>query len=266
MLALLLPGALHAEERADAADAAVTISVSTTLLGSVVRAVAGPLVELNLLIPPRMCPGHFALTPQQAARIAASDVFLTHGFEPFMRAAGGRFSGVHHQVQVRGNTMVPVVHRELAVEIRDLLIARLPQHRARFEANAAAYAEAIQEAVRELRPGLALIDGLPVLSAAQNRELTEWMGVSVAASFPRDEALTPQGYRELLDRARAGGVRLVIDNLQSSGRLGHRLANALDVPLVVISNFPDSLDADAYPAALRAACSAVLEAAAGDAE
>ena len=239
-------------------EARPVVTVSTTLLGSAVAAIAGPDVEVNLLMPPDTCPGHFALSPRQALRTAESALFLTHGFEPFMRAVGARFTGVHRELKVDGNAMIPDVHQKLAREVHAVLADLLPERQPDLATRYDDYLATVKVLDRELRETLSALNGIPVLTALMNKDLVTWMGASVVEAFPRDEALTGSRYQDLLDRAKAGNVKLVIDNVQSSGRLGRRLADTLGVPLVLTSNFPASSSPDGYPEALRVAVADVM--------
>ncbi len=245
-LLLLLPGTVRGAEP-------LRVTVSTTLIEGVAAAVGGDRVVLVPVIPYAMCPGHFDLSPHKAAAIAASDLFLQHGFEAFARGltfAGGGPARV--VLKVPGNGMIPSVHRDLAGAVTDALCEAAPADTAVFRANAATYLAAVESAGEAVSPHRDRLDGTPVLVAAMVAPFVEWTGCRVSGVFPRDEALSARVFGELIRVGRHDGVRLVVENRQSMGRTGQRLAEALGVPLVVLSNFP-SLSGGGYPEALRAA-------------
>ncbi|MBC7324688.1 MAG: zinc ABC transporter substrate-binding protein, partial [Moorella sp. (in: Bacteria)] len=63
----------------------------------------------------------------------------------------------------------------------------------------------------------------------------------VAGTYGRPEELTPQRVRELVDKGRQEGAKLIIDNLQSGPDAGAGMAKELGIPRVTISNFPGGL-------------------------
>jgi len=236
------------------------VTVSTTLMAAAVRAVAGDRVNVNSLLPPRMCPGHFDLSARQAGAAESSALFLAHGFEPFLAALAGRMADRHAVLDVGGNAMVPSCHLVLVGRVKDALIPLLPAAAAELEANAAAYARRVQAASDALRPTLAPLAGRPVFAAVQNAEVLTWMGFDVVATFPRDEGASARTISRLLELGRTQHVVLVADNLQSAGKLGAQLADDLKCRFVMLSNFPEDGTPEGYLAALQDLCRRVAEA------
>lgn len=233
--------------------APLKLVVSTTLLEGIAVAVGGDRVVVTPVIPHAMCPGHFDLSPRMAETIASSDLFMQHGFEAFARGlvlADGDARRV--VLKVAGNGMVPDVHRQITAAVTDALCAARPEDAGFFRAHAATYTDCIaasEEALQPLRQSLA---GVPVLAAVMNAPFIAWMGCRVAGTFPRDEGISAKALAALVRDGRRDGVRLIADNQQSLGRTGRTLAAELDVPLIVLSNFP-APEAGGYPAALKQA-------------
>lgn len=251
---LLFDGTLHAEP--------LRVTVSTTLIEGIAAAVGGERVALVPVIPFAMCPGHYDLSPRKAAEIASSALFLQHGFEAFARGLTFADGGPRRVVlKVDGNGMIPSVHRELTTAVTEALCEAAPADAGLFRTNAAAYRGRVAAAEAAVQPDRTALNGVPVLTAVMNAPFVEWTGCKVAGTFPRDEALSARVLGELIRNGRAAGVRMIVENQQSMGRTGKRLAAELDIPLVVLSNFP-ALEDDGYPGALRAALTD-LRAAAG---
>jgi len=242
---LLLAGFVHADP--------LRVTVSTTLIEGIASAVGGERVALVPIIPYAMCPGHFDLPPRKAAEIASSALFLQHGFEAFARGLTFADGSPRRVVlKVEGNGMIPAVHRELATAVAEALCDAAPGDAAYFRTNSAAYLERVTAAETATLPDRAALDGTPVLAAVMIAPFAQWTGCRVEGTFPRDEALSARVFGELIRNGRKAGVRLIVENQQSMGRTGKRLASELGVPLVVLSNFP-ALENDGYPGALRAA-------------
>lgn len=253
VIALWLP--LHGSLQA---ATPLRVVASTTLLEGIVAAVGGNRVAVSAVIPYAMCPGHFDLSPHTAKTIATADLFLQHGFEAFARGLTFAGDGPRRVVlSVAGNGMIPAVHREITAQVVDALCQAQPAFAAVFQTNALAYNLRIDEAeaaVQEVRGKLA---GVPVLAAVMNAPFVDWSGCKVIGTFPRDEGLSARALGTLLQQGKQEGVRLIVDNQQSLGRTGRKLADELGVPLIVLSNFPP-LENGGYPAALQASLSSLV--------
>lgn len=228
------------------------VVASTTLLEGIVVAVGGDRVAASVVIPYAMCPGHFDLSPHTAKSIAEADLFLQHGFEAFARGLSFADDGPRRVVlSVTGNGMIPAVHREITAQVVNALSQAQPADTAVFQANAVAYNRQIDQAEAAVQAAREKLGGIPVLAAVMNAPFVEWTGCKVVGTFPRDESLSARTLGTLLQKSKQEGVRLIVDNQQSLGRTGKRLAEELDIPLVVLSNFPPVEDGG-YPAALQA--------------
>ena len=225
---------------ADAVGTPPRVVCSTTMLQAVVQAVGGPELAVHALIPFGMCPGHFDVTPGEAARLRSADLWLAHGFERMLHQAGPLEARPNLQrVPVSGNWMVPAVHVQGVEAVRAILATRWPARAEGFGERATAYAEQVRHDGERAKDRLAAHQGRPVVCAAISRDLVEWYGFEVVATFPRDENVSVQSLQRVLAAARAAGAVLVLDNRQSSGRVGRTLARELEVPLVMLTNFPE---------------------------
>lgn len=236
------------------------VTVSTSLIEGIAMQVGGDRVTLVPVIPFAMCPGQFDVSPRTAAAIEASDLFLLHGFESFAR--GLRFPGggpTRVRLEVSGHGLVPSVHRDLTRAVKKALVSASPEDAELFRTRAEAYLEEVDAVVSGMEDERLALRDVPVLASSLNAPFVEWLGLTVEATFPRDEALSARALGELVRQGRSAHVRLVVDNRQSLGRTGQHLARELGVPLVVWSNFP-SVESGGYPMALREALESVLAA------
>lgn len=236
------------------------VVTSTTLIEGIALAIGGDQVSVTSVIPYAMCPGHFDLSPHTAKTIAEADLFLQHGFEAFARGLTFADGGPQRVVlKLDGNAMIPAVHRELTALITDVLCKARPAEASAFQTHAAAYNQQIDQAEMAVQGARKKLAGVPVLAAAMNAPFVEWTGCKVIGIFPRDEGLSARTLGTLLQQGKQQGVRLIVDNQQSLGRTGKRLAEELDVPFLVLSNFPPVKDGG-YPVALQASLDALAEA------
>jgi hypothetical protein len=70
--------------------------------------------------------------------------------------------------------------------------------------------------------------------------------------------------RDIIAAGRREGAELVVENRQSSGKMGATIARELGVPIVVLNNFPDIAGNDGarspYVETLTGNCEALLDA------
>ncbi len=83
---------------------------------------------------------------------------------------------------------------------------------------------------------------MKVIASARQADFLTWAGLNVVATFASPQALTPQTVKDLIDRGKAEGVRLVINNLQDGQDAGKAIARELGVINLNLSNFPGGFD------------------------
>ena len=218
------------------------IICTTTLIESVVKEIGQNQVSVTTIVPSGMCPGHFDISPGEIERIKKSDFFLAHGFERFVegfiKSEKGKIQVI--KIGIRENWMIPGVQIMAVNKITDIMCHQCPALESFFRNNARQYTQYILKVEQEIMPCLGALDphNASVLCSFMNAGFVKWTGLNIIATFPRDEDISVKCLSQIIIKAKEEGVRFVIDNLQSSGKVGKTLAEELDVPLVMISNFP----------------------------
>ena len=261
---LLGSSVLASAQQPAAPPARLRVTCTTTILSAVVSAVGGDRVDVHTIVPFGMCPGHFDLTPGEADKLRNTDLLLYHGFESFLKGVEPGAKTTRVKAGVKGNWMIPTVHTQAVERVRAVLTEAMPTAGALFAERAKGYARAVtQQAEKSMKP-LAVVRGTPVICATMNRDLAEWLGCRVIAEFARDEDVSVKALHGILTEAKKAGAALVIDNMQSSGKIGRTIADELGIPFVMLSNFPDAssgtADRPPYLAALSNNCTTVLNA------
>ncbi len=239
----------------------VRVICTTTLIESAVKAIGEDHVSVTTIIPFRVCPGHFDLTPKEMAQIKTGDLFVAHGFEQFLqklaRDLGSDVPIV--RVSVQENWMTPSAYREAVKNICDILCAHAPHLSEFFRQNANRYNVVIVREEERIRREFAPLQALPVVCSAKNASFLRWLGLNVVATFPSYEEISAKDLGEVVFAGKRRGARCVFDNLQSSGRVGRTIATELGVPLVMLSNFPAG-QPPCYLLTLRENCLAIKSA------
>jgi len=261
---LVLTGAgKETENNAGNGEVKPLVTCTTTLLSSVVAAVGADSVEVNTIVPFGMCPGHFDLTPGEADKLRNADILLYHGFEQFLK---GIETSRHTRVikaGVNGNWMIPSIHIQGIESIRAVLSEAMPEMKDAFADRAERYKLAVTEQADYEKKRFIAYRDTPVICSEMNRDMIEWCGLKVIAQFERDEDVSVKTLHKIIIQGKESSAAMVIDNRQSSGKIGETIAGELGIPFVMISNFPelDLVSEKEYPyvKTLSNNCSAILK-------
>jgi len=258
ILGLLLCGGTAA--RSTAGDRPV-VAVTTTLLGGIVAAVAGDALQVVTICPGALCPGHVDVGVREVRALDQACCVFQHGFENFLPELLRGSSGRVYSMDTNDNGMLPPVHRQWVMRIAVVLGEVFPEQRAFFARRGRAYCRRIESHEKRLRRTAAACRGVRVICALQQAGFARYLGMEVKATYPRPDEFTPVLMAELVEQARAQGVRLVIDNIQSGQGAGIFLLREVEgLRQVDCTNFPDTSTAKAYLRALERNIEAVCEA------
>jgi zinc transport system substrate-binding protein len=226
--------------------AAPCVLAGTALLEDIVADLGGGTLTARTLIPGSACPGHADLRASDVAFSREAGLILIHDWQrdmPMLRALARTAPETQARTRVvpaPGNWMLPGRQAEATTAVAKLLSELAPGQAKGIQARAkarqtriAATADRLRE--RAARAGLV---GVRVACDGMQRPLLEWLGLVVVAEYGRMEGMTPRQMAEVAAKAKAGGARLVVDNLQSTGGSGRALAEDLGAGHAVLTNFP----------------------------
>jgi zinc transport system substrate-binding protein len=219
------------------------VVATTSVLSSVIKDIGQKKIRVETLVAPGSCPGHFDLKVSHLANIEKSGILFAHGFETYLekiKDAIQRPQFKPYIIEVEGNWLVPASQKEAYSKITTVLSMKFPRYKNFFERNRKKSEEEIDLTDRKIKK-LTAEKGLQKMRVICNnhiKELIEYMGFDVAATYGRKEELTPLTIRKLVNISRLKDVRIVIDNLQAGPDTGLVVAQQLKVPHIAISNFP----------------------------
>ena len=224
---------------------------STSLLSALVKQMAGDRVEVAEIVPAGACPGHFDVKPSDVQLLAQARLFIKHGqpwegevfTEAVVRSAQNP-NLVVKAANIPGNWMEPSVQAQGADFVASALGELDPANKAYYQGNADKLKSAIQAKGAEVAARLAAakVSEVKVLCALQQEGFVRWAGFNVVATYPRPEDMTPAQIRDVVAAAKAAGVALVIDNLQSGADAGKGMAEEIGARQLTISNFPGAFE------------------------
>ena len=220
------------------------LMAGTTLLADIAADLC-PGAEVRALIPGGACPGHYDLRASDLALLAEADALFLHPWQAGLENMRNLVAAAANPrlrvlvVAESGNAMVPEVQARYVRAMAAMLTELAPQ--AHADVEAAARNRSARVAALDMRLSSMLREAgagrVPVACAAMVEPVVRWAGFPVAVAFSRPGDMTPEQMARVMDRGRAGGAALVVDNLQS-GDGGRGVAEELGVRRVVLSNFP----------------------------
>lgn len=227
-------------------DLKPTLVVTTSAIESIVRKVAKDKLLVISLIPPDSCPGHFDLRPSDAFKLNSAALILGHNFEKetFLKKAAGLREKKNARwivaIDVEGSWMVPDTYISAIDEITKILKRQFPLAAQDFESNASEYKEEIKQECKRLkaRARRLSLDKINALASDMQKDLLAWLGIKVVAAYGRPDEISALELQRLIEQARINDARVVIDNLQSSGKAGKPIADELGIAYLRLSNFP----------------------------
>ncbi|OIQ08048.1 manganese ABC transporter substrate-binding lipoprotein precursor [Moorella thermoacetica] len=224
------------------------VVTGTSLLMTAVQEVGGDRVEVKNIIPPASCPGHFDIKPSDVAMLGQARVFLMHDWQGQLFTQELVASVKNPKLEVvpvaiKGNWMAPPVWQQALQTVAGILGEKDPANKEYYQTNAQKAIDQAAKAGQEMQGRLQAAGSgkVKVLCSNQQEGFVRWAGLQVVDTYGRPEELTPQKVKELVDKGRQAGVKLIIDNLQSGPDAGTGIAKELGVPQVTLSNFPGGL-------------------------
>jgi len=234
------------------------------MLESLVRDVAGQRFEILTLMPPSACPGHFDLKPGDRMTIRKADLILLHPFQRDLEQALRPHvpqDGKWLLVEEKAPLTIPEAYRESGRTLLQALAARYPGEEPFLKATWARNEREILHLEGRYRRAFTSRRGSlpPVLVAHRQKAFVSSWGFPVAGVFDTPEGQSLREFGELIRKARKEHVAAVVGNLQNGDRQARALAEKLDVPLVMLNNFPGAEPGTfPYTALLKADCERLL--------
>ena len=214
-----------------------TVVTTTTVLGSVVKDLAGDSVEVMVISSPAICPAHYDIKPSDVYAFSKANLILYHGFEPWVNSLVKASETKAPLVKVSGPWNTPdaaanyykkianVLKEKLGLDVSDRLdkaLSELNETKLTLKKEA----ETVQTSK------------VKVIAMRWVKPYVSWLGFKVVADFGPPEKLSSADVEKLVEIGKKEGVMLVISNLQSGTAFGDSLASEVGAVHVVLTNFP----------------------------
>jgi zinc transport system substrate-binding protein len=221
------------------------VATSTSLMTYIVEQVGGSHVEALNIVPPNQHPGNFDAKPGDIQKLSTARLFVLHGWpgETYVDKLVAAANNPNLKVvkaTADGNWMIPPVQSVATDRVMAALSEVDPEHAAGYQKSADAYKKRIQATESSVRTRLndAGVSAVSVIASARQADFLQWAGFKVVGTFASAQSLTPQAVKDLVDKGKAGGATIVVNNLQDGQDAGKAVADEIGVKNVNLSNFP----------------------------
>lgn len=241
--ALLIGLLLGAIAALMATAAQVRVVATSAVLGDLAVRVGTEEVNVTVIIPPGFCPAHYDLKPSDLLATAGADLVLYHGFEPWIETLLARVNPKAKTLNLKGPWNTPEALIAKAEAIAEALAELRPGAAQKFTDSVRSFSEEVRTQAGQLlqRAQELRLSEIKAIVMQWQAGFAEWLGLQVIATYPPEERLSLRDLAELVAEGKEVGVDLVIDNLQSGVSFGAKLAHALGAMHVVLTNFPGAL-------------------------
>jgi len=215
------------------------------------------------IAPPGMCPGHYDLRPEEAMRLRAARVAF---FFDFQRSLAERLQESALEtttviVAPLPGLSVPSTYVDATKKIAGELAKMNPETSRMLNQKireVASQMHAIEHVIRQ-EIASSRWHGCAVVASEHQAAFCRWLGLSVVATLPPSDAATPGKINDLIRLAQEKRVSVVVANLQEGVKTAETIAQQLNVPCVVFSNFPQMTEGeDSFAALVRRNVSALM--------
>ncbi|HSR41688.1 MAG TPA: metal ABC transporter substrate-binding protein [Longimicrobiales bacterium] len=239
------------------------------------RKVGGEAVDVEILLPPRASPATFEVTPREIRTVSGARLYLAvgGGLDAWATALVEGSSDLRVVVLTDGMELIgeghgegtgnphvwldPVrVRDELLPRLFDALVAVVPDSARAMGVRSTALADTLTALDREIG---AALGGTPTRAFVATHPAWSYFadryGLREVGTLHRHPGQEPSAryLAELVDEARAAGIRAVFSEPQLAGTAARALAAELGVPVVALDPLggPGVEGRDGYPELLR---------------
>ncbi len=217
----------------------IKVIVTTTLIETLVEQIGKERIDVVTIVPGGMCPGHFDIKPDDIAKLSRAKLLLSHGWEvwvPHLLNSIENEKPLTKILKIEGNWMIPDVQITAAEEITKTLCEVDPQNSFFYKKNLNQYKKEVNSLAVVLKK--TDFQGKKIVCSKYQTGFLKWLGFEVVATYGGPESLTIKELTKTISIAKKENVQMVVDNLQSSSKVGKQIAEELGVTHITLTNFP----------------------------
>ncbi|MFH1759926.1 MAG: metal ABC transporter substrate-binding protein [bacterium] len=219
----------------------IKVAAATSMIGTIVKAIAKQKADVAVIVPGGMCPGHFDIKPDDLVMLSGADLILSHGYEEWVPAliqASENRHLIKETINIEASWMLPGIHLQAAEKIAEIFIRIDMKNKRFYMQSLKKYENDINTAVQNIQMSIIDFKGQKAVCSRQQEPLLKWIGFDVICAYGRTEEMSPRHMADIIKTARHNRVKLVVDNKQSGENAGLQIAGEINAQHVVLTNFP----------------------------
>ncbi len=217
----------------------VDVVVTNTLLEAAVHDLAGDRLTVMSLAAPGLCPGHFDLKPGQMKQLRQAKLIGLFDFQKSLAQKLPTREGNKPTVTLihtSSGLALPATYLEVCTQLTKALNTCLPELGDSLQDSLQSVQQRMDALVQEAEEGKTA--NCPILCSVHQEAFLRWLGYDPVATFVGSDVETLGDIESVLGTGKAARIRLVVANEPEGSALAQALAEQLDVPMVVLANFP----------------------------
>ena len=213
------------------------VVTTTSVLGSIVKDLAGDNVTVVIITSPSICPAHYDIKPSDVMIVAKANLILYHGFEPWIDKLVTASGTKAPLVKISGPWNTPDSLKQYYIKVAQALEKYL---RLNVSDRLQICLNAIDKVAQYMKQEAQKYDfsKIKVICMLWQKAFIQWLGFKIVATYPPPERLSVQDISKLESIGKSEKVAFVIDNLQSGMKFGENLAEEVGAIHIVLTNFP----------------------------
>ncbi len=213
------------------------VVTTTSVLGTIVKNLAGNKVDVITLVNPSICPAMYDIKPSDVWAVSHAKIVFYHGFEPWIKRLMQSSGSKAPLVKVPGPWNTPDALKEKYREVASALEKYLGINVTSSLNRELAYINQVEGFLKNSSQKYHLSQYKAIVMEWQ-KAFVSWLGIQIVATYPPPARMSSKEVAELEQIGKEKGVELVISNLQSGTSFGAELAKELGAVHVVLTNFP----------------------------
>ena len=236
--------AVYCQDNNNQTNQVPVIICTTSILAHFARAIGQDLIEVEVMVPAGMCPSHFDMKPSHLKAVRQAKILISHDFEPWIDNLlySANNEEIDHLI-LSGPWNTPQFAIAKIKKIAALFSQKFPVNQDHFQANAQAFNSEIEQTAIRLKKQAKNLnpEDVQVMTNMHQSSFIQWLGFEEIKAYPSPETISTKQYLEILLTGKQEKADFIVDNLQSGTKFGEKLASDLQIPQVILTNFPGTI-------------------------
>jgi len=218
------------------------ILAGTSIITSLIKDLNNDIKVINL-IPPKQCPGHFDLKPDDAILVAKAEMFIIHPYQKYLFEKIKRINkDIKLGIIKTPDLTIPENYFSALKEMENILKKFYPEYSEVYEKNRIKKIRIIKNEIAQDEKFLESLKKrkFKVVSSKFQKNFSQWLGFEVVATFGSPDSLTMKQINSIIEIAKQKKINFIISNLAGNHNITAKILNKyLNKRIIIFSNFPE---------------------------